>query len=71
MKTLIRGKSVGCSDPEDLAILKYANIKIAVVDTEKNRLMDEDDKLSLISNICGEVINMNGKIHWHENKIGN
>ena len=71
MKTLIRGKSIGCSDPEDLAILKYANIKIADVNTEKNRLIDEDDKFSLISSISEVMIDMNGKIRWHENKIGN
>ena len=71
MKTLIRGKSINCSESADnFAILKYANIKTADVDPEKNRLINDDDKRSLISQICEE---MNGemKTQWHENKNGN
>ena len=77
MKTLIRGKSINCSESADnFAILKYANIKTADVDPEKNRLINVDDKRSLISEICGKIKiqrNLNGemKIQRHENKNGN
>ena len=70
MKTLIRGKSINCSESEDFAILKYANIKTADVDTAKNRLINANDKRSLISQICGEMIG-EMKTQWHENKNGN
>ena len=70
MKTLIRGKSINWSEPADFAIFKYANIKTADVDSEKNRLINADEKRSLISQIREE---MNGemKTQRHENKNGN
>ena len=70
MKTLIRGKSINWSEPADFAIFKYANIKTADVDTAKNRLINANDKRSLISQICGEMIG-EMKTQWHENKNGN
>ena len=70
MKTLIRGKSIYYSDVE-LAILKYANIKLPDVDVEKNRQINTDKMRSLISSHIHEEIRNSGKTKWHENKTGN
>ena len=69
MKTLIRGKSINYSN-EELAILKYANIKLVDVDVEKNTQIKTYEKRPLISRIHEEIRN-SGKFKWHENKTGN
>ena len=70
LKTLIRGKSINYSN-EELAILKYANIKLPDVDVEKNRQINTDKMRSLISSHIHEEIRNSGKTKWHENKTGN
>ena len=67
MKTLFRGRETVNESALHLAMLKYANIKLADVDEKKNRRINAHEVRYLIRDIIKEL---NGKTKWDENKTG-